>query len=326
MKKYLLPNNGNFYKANLHCHSTISDGVMTPEELKDKYKEKGYSIVAYTDHNIMISHPYLADKNFLPLNGYEINVNDPIRPGVRTCHICLIALEPDNLKQICWHRTDYYKENQQKYIEKIQFYEEEPDFVREYTPDCINEIMKQGRERGFFVTYNHPTWSCETYAEYSQYEHMHAMEITNYACRLEGHEEYNARVYDDMIRLGKNIYCIGTDDTHSKESVGGAWTMIKANKLEYRTITKALEEGHFYSSQGPEIHELWIEDNQICIRTSDVKEILFNFGTRRPKRVGAKAGETISFAAVEIASNILWIRVTVIDYEGRKANTNTYFI
>ena len=33
MKKYLLPENGNFYKANLHCHSTFSDGKWTPEEL-----------------------------------------------------------------------------------------------------------------------------------------------------------------------------------------------------------------------------------------------------------------------------------------------------
>ena len=30
MKKFLLPENGNFYKANLHCHTTISDGRLTP--------------------------------------------------------------------------------------------------------------------------------------------------------------------------------------------------------------------------------------------------------------------------------------------------------
>ena len=35
--------NGNFYKANLHCHSVYSDGKLTVEELKERYKEKGYS-------------------------------------------------------------------------------------------------------------------------------------------------------------------------------------------------------------------------------------------------------------------------------------------
>ena len=34
MKKYLLPETGQFYKANLHCHTTVSDGRMTPEEVK----------------------------------------------------------------------------------------------------------------------------------------------------------------------------------------------------------------------------------------------------------------------------------------------------
>ena len=53
MKKYLLPESGNFYKANLHCHTTLSDGRLTPEEIKELYKSQGYSIVAYTDHNIL---------------------------------------------------------------------------------------------------------------------------------------------------------------------------------------------------------------------------------------------------------------------------------
>ena len=33
MKKYLLKEKGNFYKANLHMHTNISDGHMTIEEV-----------------------------------------------------------------------------------------------------------------------------------------------------------------------------------------------------------------------------------------------------------------------------------------------------
>ena len=40
MKKYLLPEGGNFYKANLHCHSNVSDGALSPAELKKIYMEK----------------------------------------------------------------------------------------------------------------------------------------------------------------------------------------------------------------------------------------------------------------------------------------------
>ena len=50
MKRDLLPASGNFYKANLHCHSTVSDGALTPEALKELYTKNGYSVIAFTDH------------------------------------------------------------------------------------------------------------------------------------------------------------------------------------------------------------------------------------------------------------------------------------
>ena len=45
MKKYLLPKTGNFYKANLHAHTDMSDGRNTPEEVKEIFKSKGYTVV-----------------------------------------------------------------------------------------------------------------------------------------------------------------------------------------------------------------------------------------------------------------------------------------
>ena len=44
------------YKANLHCHSTLSDGKKTPEELREMYKSHGYSILAITDHEYPKKH------------------------------------------------------------------------------------------------------------------------------------------------------------------------------------------------------------------------------------------------------------------------------
>ena len=76
MRKHLLPENGTFYKANLHCHSTVSDGRWTPEEIKKKYAEKGYSIVAYKDYHIFYPHNELCDESFVALNGVEFGVNN----------------------------------------------------------------------------------------------------------------------------------------------------------------------------------------------------------------------------------------------------------
>ena len=99
MRKYLIPENGNFYKANLHCHTTFSDGKKTPAEVKELYRSLGYSVVAYTDHDILIAHDELNDENFLALHGFEMEINEPGSPIKRTCHLCFIGIDPENMKE-----------------------------------------------------------------------------------------------------------------------------------------------------------------------------------------------------------------------------------
>ena len=93
MKQYLLPQNGNFYKANLHCHTTVSTGKLTPEEVKDIYKSKDYAIVAYTDHDIMIDQSHLADESFLPLLGYEIEITEDDEDDLKPMDINISGIE-----------------------------------------------------------------------------------------------------------------------------------------------------------------------------------------------------------------------------------------
>ena len=67
----LLPRAYSSYKANLHCHTTYSDGNLSPEQVKEQYKANGYSVVAFTDHNVVIDHSALNDKDLLTLVGLE---------------------------------------------------------------------------------------------------------------------------------------------------------------------------------------------------------------------------------------------------------------
>ncbi|HRF95867.1 MAG TPA: hypothetical protein PLZ51_11760, partial [Aggregatilineales bacterium] len=41
---------GRFYKGNLHTHSTVSDGALSPEAVCDVYKKLGYDFLSLTDH------------------------------------------------------------------------------------------------------------------------------------------------------------------------------------------------------------------------------------------------------------------------------------
>ena len=43
------------YKANLHAHTTESDGAQTPVEVVDEYHARGYEILAITDHDTYLN-------------------------------------------------------------------------------------------------------------------------------------------------------------------------------------------------------------------------------------------------------------------------------
>ena len=337
MRKYLLPENGNFYKANLHCHTTYSDGRLPPEQVKEAYMANGYSIVAYTDHDVLIGHNDLTDEKFLALNGFEIGINDPQASSwenTRAVHLCLIALSPENLTHPCWHRTKYLFANAVKYRDIVRYNETKPDFEKTYSPECVNKIIEEGRKNGFFVTYNHPKWSLETREEYSQYRDLHAMEICNYdSASSHGCEEYSPQIYDEMLRMGKKLFCIATDDNHNfhpKDSRRydsfGAFTVIKTDALDYKSVTDAMLRGDFYASQGPEIYELYYEDGYVHITCSNADIIKMNTGVRHAVIVYDETGEGITKASFPVNDPILnYVRFTVIDKQGRRANTNAYF-
>jgi len=335
MRKYLLPKDGSFYKANLHCHSTVSDGQKTPEELKQMYMEKGYSVVAFSDHNILVCHnDYLSDENFVALNATEINFCEHYPDGTpvpfidkKSTHIGLIALDPENRKNPLYHRTKYGPNDRVKDIVKQEFYEEDEDFERSYSVECVNAAIKKAKERGFFVIYKHPTWSLDSYEVYSRYEGMDAMEMFNYHNYVIGYPEYNQRVYDDLLRQNKRIYCVDTDDNHNKsEDSFGGYIMIKAEKLEYRAITKALANGDFYASFGPVIQNLWYEDKKICIECEGAERVIFNTAITLANSQKAKDGELITYAEFPLDPTYGYVRVTVVSKNGTKANTNTFFL
>ena len=335
MRKYLLSNEGAFYKANLHCHTNLSDGAKSPEEIKEIYKSKGYSVVAFTDHDVFIGHSELTSDSFLALNGFEVEINEEKTvpfADIKTCHICFIACTPDNLVHPLWHRSQYLFGNAPKYSHLVKFDRNLPDYVRHYDSKTINHMIKTGIENGFFVTYNHPTWSMENYEDYMAYIGMNAMEIFNGAACAIGYEDYNPRVYDDMLRGGKKLFCIGADDNHNKHEgtsrysdCGVAYTMIKAPSLEYSSIMNALQQGDFYASTGPEIHELYVQDGKVYIKCSEADRVLLTCANRSSAVLYSENDTPLIEAAFVIPENCGYFRLTVVDSKGRRACTNAYF-
>ena len=326
MIRHLISGKGRFYKANLHAHSTVSDGEKTPEELKAMYLAQGYSIVAFTDHNRFVTHNELSDERFLALNGVEESADEHtgVRWHDRCCDLNFIALSPDRVLHPLQKAGEVSGEGAYA------------PFKARYGTDDVNRMIRIGREQGFFVTHNHPTWSLETPDIYMGYTGMHAMEIFNKSSEVDGYNEYNPDIYDLQLRAGKRLFCLATDDNHNRQpgtmhwdSFGG-FTMIKAPSLRYEDVTKALVSGDFYCSRGPVLHALWLDtaDNSVHLTCEGVKKIVATRGGRRLRAVYAEEQgvEAITSAVFSIDPDDDYFRFTLIDEKGLTADTNAFFL
>ena len=329
--KHLLPQTEQYFKTNLHTHSVLSDGILTPQEVKDAYKAKGYQILCLTDHNIIANHSEMNEPDFLMLTGAEINLNNSnYRYGIdgQTFHFNLIAKRPDNL----WipNAPNHRYPGGVPY-EKFMQWEGMDD---SYNPAAANAMIAKANEMGFLVMYNHPTWSCQSYPDYAPLKGLWGMELRNGACHKIGNNEDNARVFKDLMNLGNRLFPVGADDAHRREHMGLAWIMLGAEKLEYGSVIDALEKGDFYMSCGPEIHSLSIEGNILKITCSDAQNIALESYGRFARRAIAQDGAWLQSAEFDLTilfektdrDASKYIHLTVTAPDGTYAATRAYFL
>jgi len=304
MTKILFKDDKQLFKANMHCHTTVSDGKYTPERIKEMYKEKGYSIVAYSDHDVLINHSDLNDETFLAINSYEAAINQ-------------------SLVNVPWSKSKTYHFNLFSDDPDITETPPLPDMKYEDT-DAINKYIRDRSDEGFLVCYNHPYWSMQTYEDYSKLKGCFAMEIYNHGCEVtDGYYGYNPQSYDEMLRLNNKILCLSTDDNHDIESSFGGFIMISADKLNYGSIIESIKKGDYYSSQGPQIYEISLNDDILRIKCSDVCLIVVYTDSRACFNT---KGESLNEAEFKLKGDEKYIRITCRDKNHKDANSNAYWL
>lgn len=320
------------YKANLHSHSTLSDGKRTPEQLKQMYKAKGYSILSITDHERPMNHSRLNDPDFITITGYEAYIRDnpecKYDPYKAEVHMNLFARDPENTAIVCYNPafSRYIPAEQVDAYEKVG--SQRP---RELTVPYVNEFIKTAKENGYIVSYNHPWWSLELEERILQYDGFFSLEMCNYDSYLISRLEYNAALYDKLILSGKRIFCHSVDDNHNVQpedspqfdSFGG-FAMIMPEEFTYDGIFHAMETGEMYSSMGPIFKEVSVEGDKIHVECSEVERIMVFTGSKRPKSVFAEKGGVITAADLEIAQGARFVRVSIVDKYGNFADTRAF--
>ena len=335
MKQYLLPENGKFYKANMHAHSNISDGNQTPEEVKQTFLDLGYSIVAYTEHEVLVPHNDLSDENFLAITSYEVSLNDKWPTDFqfeKTYHLNLYAKDREKHTSAVFSEKNFWIDHSLDYISeecrKIAY-------TRHYSIEGVNDLIKKSNDEGFLVCLNHPVWSVQRYPDYAGLQGLWGIEVYNGGALGGMHE--STQPYDDLLHLNENVFPIAADDSHSVAGSGHGWIQVKAENLEYDTVMGALERGEFYASTGPEIQEFYIEDGIVHASTSDVVQIRLLTERRCAWALNGTEENPVNEAAFDINQYLAdtrrntnlrcrpWFRLELTDKRGKTAQTRAYY-
>jgi len=227
----------NTYKANLHMHSTSSDGKFSLPELIRLYGEQGYDILAATDHYTTNPVSNLDSGDLLLMSGIEFH---PQGPRGITLH--LIALNvPENFEN----------------PSELPYQE------------AIDRVLKTGGK----CIMAHPYWCGLTSADIIKIKNLTAIEVYNTSTRYIG-KAYNMQVWDELLQFGYHLPAIAVDDTHGTSELFRGWTMICAREKTPAAVMDALQNGTFYSSQGPAIHSINFENNIFSIKCSPCEEVI----------------------------------------------------
>ncbi len=334
MREYLLPQNGNFYKANLHAHTTVSDGRASAEEVKAAYRARGYSIVAFTDHDVMVDHSNLNDNGFLALKGYELQIDDRLNGTwamTKSYHLNLLARSPEVCEQVFFNRRGRFIGNAGQYAAAVHTCGEGGESLN-HSPACVNRVIRQARAAGFLTVYNHPLWSLHTEADTLPLTGLLGVEVISGCSANEGSGDATSMLYAAMLRTGNStLLPIAADDNHNRDGFEGAasdsfigFTMLKAPVLSYAAAIRALECGHCYASGGPEIHSLFVEDGRVRFTSSPVREILLCTAGRAGARLHHAGDAPITEGSFEIRREFGFFRLEFCDAAGRRAYTPAY--
>ena len=241
-----------FYKGNIHTHTTKSDGDEDPIKVTEWYKAHGYDFLVLTDHNhrTILDYGNQTETPQTPLMipGEEVTMNMQNNDVTVPIHINGIGIE--------------------RVIEPI-----EADDVVSTIQANIDSI----KEAGGIASINHPNYKwAYTIGELIQVNGATAIEVFNgihdtnvYGSKTRPSSE---QIWDGILSSGKLIYGVAADDSHhyhdftpKMANPGRGWICVQAESLSQSSIMESIRNGDFYASTGVYLDELNRSDTSFNI-------------------------------------------------------------
>jgi len=287
---------GQFYKGNLHSHSTNSDGRKSPAEVIDIYRGAGYHFLALTDHFLERYGFPISDTRGFRTDGFTTLLGAELHAGEITLgghwHIVAAGLPLDF----------------------------EPTPLGQSGAD----LCQRARTAGAYVAAAHPYWYGVTLEDIESLGEIDAIETFNGTCMGENDRGDSWHVLDALLARGHRYLACANDDAHfapDRVDFACGWTHVKATQCEPEAILAALKAGHYYSSTGPELHDVQFEGkDSITIHCSPCRAIFVSGRSARSRRLHGDNLTEATFTLDGITSP--YLRVTVVDASGGRAWTN----
>ena len=289
---------GRFFRGNIHTHSTGSDGALTAEQVCRHYAEAGYDFLCLSDH-------------FMERFGFPITDTAPFRTNRFTTILGAEIHAPRNSHGEIWHLLAC-------------------GLPADFAPLGKNEdaVSLAGRAvaAGAFLGIAHPQWSSLTIADGRQMAPLaHAVEIYNTGCDIECDRGDGTALLDQLLNEGHRLTAYAADDAHFRlADHNGGWMLVKAEANEPETLLAAMKAGHFYSSQGPSLSNIVVENGAVTIECSAAVNVAILGRGSRAANVNARQITRASLPLKRFARD--WFRVVVTDAGGRKAWSNPIWL
>lgn len=281
----ILHTHGNWYKGNLHMHTTRSDGCLSPEEAVRVYRDAGYDFIALTDH--WVQNETKQEDGFLIFSGCELDTGDMVHFPI--FHIIGVGMKAEIGLERSLSRPP-------------------------------QEIIDAVRRAGGIAILAHPAWSVTDPAEAAGLKGLSGAEVYNSVSGLpwNGERADSSLYFDLWASQGKLFRCMAADDSHLyKGEQTRSFLMVNAEELSADSIRKAIRDGSFYASQGPKFRSVTMDGGTVRVSCSRVQTIVFYSNTIWCADRVATGG--VDGASYRVQPTDRYVRVELIDAAGKKA-------
>jgi len=232
------------YKANLHTHTTISDGSLAPQAVVDRYHQLGYQILAITDHNT-VSYPWTAFASMKPGSHSEKRVAEGT---LQKEALVYENRDPGQLGMIAIQGNEVSSPHHMGSL------------FNDYNHPTSQEdsaFIGIGAKNGLVII-NHPgryKHDAQWYVNFCRkYEHLVGMEVYNNGDRYPG----DRQLWDSVLVAllpARPVWSYSNDDMHKERSLGRNWNVFVLPELTKDWVRKGMEEGRSFYVYSPEGHK-----------------------------------------------------------------------